>query len=71
MYTEQEATARKLTGWVRNLPTGQVEAVIEGDKALVEEMIQWCHQGPPAARVTKVETDWQPYRGDFPDFRVV
>lgn len=71
MYTEEEARKRGLTGWVRNLPTGQVEALFEGEKEIIEAMIAWCHQGPPAARVTKVETSWEKFRGDFPDFRTV
>ncbi len=71
MYTEEEATKRSLTGWVRNLPTGQVEAVFEGNKKSIEEVIQWCHKGPPAARVTDLAVEWEPYRGDFHDFRAV
>jgi acylphosphatase len=71
MFTEEEAKGRKLTGWVRNLPTGQVEAVFEGAKEAIEAMIAWCHRGPSAARVTKVETSWESYRGDFQDFRTV
>lgn len=71
MYTEEEALRRNLTGWVRNLPTGQVEAVFEGAKKSIEEMILWCHKGPPAARVTDVSVDWGPFRGDFTDFRTV
>lgn len=71
MVAEQEARDRGLTGWVRNLPSGKVEALFEGDKKSIEEMIGWCHKGPPAARVTSVETEWEPYRGDFHDFRVI
>ena len=71
MYTQEEAERRQLTGWVHNLPTGQVEAILEGERETIEDLIRWFHQGPPAAKVTKVETDWQPYRGDFPDFRVL
>jgi acylphosphatase len=71
MVTEQEAAKRSLTGWVRNLPTGQVEALFEGEKESIEDMIAWCRQGPPAARVTKVETSWEKFCGDFIDFRTV
>jgi acylphosphatase len=71
MYAEEEAQRRGLTGWIRNLPSGQVEALFEGEKKAVEEIVAWCHQGPPAARVTKVETDWETWRGDFRDFRTI
>jgi acylphosphatase len=69
MYAEEEAQRRQLTGWIRNLPSGQVETAIEGPKEKVEEMIGWCRQGPPAARVSKVEVTWEDCRGDFSDFR--
>lgn len=52
----REATARGLTGWVRNLPDGQVEAVFEGRRAAVTEMVSWCRSGPPLADVVSVET---------------
>jgi acylphosphatase len=49
-------TARRagVTGWVRNLTDGRVEAVLEGDPAAVAAVIAWCHEGPPAARVDSV-----------------
>jgi len=54
-WTEKEATARGLRGWVRNRTDGTVEAVFAGDRAQVEAMLEACRQGPPAARVTDIE----------------
>lgn len=71
MHTEKEASQRGLSGWVRNLPSGQVEALFEGIRDSVESMIDWCRQGPPAARVSSVEVFWEDYHGDFSDFRIV
>lgn len=68
--TRDEARQRGLTGWVRNLPDGRVEALFEGDKRALEAMLAWCHLGPPYAYVDRVEADWQPYQGDLADFRV-
>ncbi len=68
--TRDEARARGLSGWVRNLADGRVEAVFEGDKAVVENMLAWCRKGPPYAYVDHVDLDWQPYQGDLADFRV-
>ena len=69
--TRDEALARGLTGWARNLPDGRVEALFEGDKRVVENMLTWCHKGPPYAYVDRVEVEWQPYQGDLTDFRIV
>jgi len=69
--TRDEARARGLAGWVRNRPDGRVEAVFEGDKAVVENMLAWCQKGPPYAYVDQVEIAYQPYQGDLLDFRVV
>ncbi|MBI1909280.1 MAG: acylphosphatase [Deltaproteobacteria bacterium] len=68
--TEQEALRLKLTGWVRNLPTGQVETYLEGEEEKVEKMIEWCHQGPPAAKVKTVEVLWEKPK-NFSDFSIV
>lgn len=69
--TRDEARALGLTGWARNLPDGRVEALFEGDKRAVENMLAWCHKGPPYAYVDRVEVEWQPYQGDLTDFRIV
>jgi len=57
-------------GWVRNLPDGRVEAVFEGEKEDVERLIEFCHRGPPLARVEKVEVFWEEYKGEFEDFKL-
>ena len=69
--TRDEARARGLAGWVRNLPDGRVQALFEGDQRVVEDMLRWCRKGPPYAYVDHLETEWQPYQGDLTDFRVV
>ncbi|MGK7929952.1 MAG: acylphosphatase [Microcystaceae cyanobacterium] len=50
----QEAQKLGIRGWVRNLLDGRVEAIFEGTEPLIEEMLQWCHQGPSSAKVTDV-----------------
>jgi acylphosphatase len=59
------ALERNLTGWVKNLPDGRVEAVFEGGDSDVESMLKWCEIGPPLARVSEVGVEWQPYTGEF------
>jgi len=56
-----------LTGWVRNLTDGSVEAIVQGPSAAVTEFIAACNAGPPSARVTSVDaTDAPSFEGrDF------
>ena len=54
-WTVGAATERGLDGWVRNRRDGTVEALISGPVATVDEMIEACRHGPPAARVTDIE----------------
>ena len=68
---KEEADRLGVKGWVRNLPDGySVEAVVEGDEESVKRLIEWCHRGPPLARVEKVEVTYEPYKGEFKDFRI-
>jgi acylphosphatase len=62
--TRDAARARNVDGWVRNLDDGRVEAVFEGSADAVEEMIEWCHTGSPAATVRDVEVSYEEPRDD-------
>ncbi len=67
-YARDEAAQFKLTGWVRNLADGRVEAVVEGPSEKVEAFVNWCHHGPSSAKVTAVKVERQEYRGEFQTF---
>jgi acylphosphatase len=69
-HTQEIALRSGVKGWVKNRRDGCVEAVFEGDKERVDQIIQWCHRGPSEARVTKVHLLWEDYRGEFEDFSV-
>ncbi len=57
----REAQACGVAGWVRNLADRRVEAVFEGSPSAVDQMVTWCHDGPPRAEVLSVEvTDEEP-----------
>jgi acylphosphatase len=64
------AMALKLTGWVKNLRDGRVEAVFEGEDTQVEVMRRWCEHGPPLALVTGVDLYEEVYTGEFMDFTI-
>ena len=68
--TRRAAMDLNLTGWVRNMDDGRVEAVLEGDDADVEKMIAWFQVGPPSARVENVTTSEEQYTGGFLDFSI-
>ena len=53
-WTITQAKKLGLNGWVRNLSDGRVEAVFEGERNVVEQMIKSCHNGPTSARVTEI-----------------
>ncbi len=53
--TRRIAKELGVSGWVRNVPDGSVEAVFEGPPEMVEKAIEWCREGPPGAIVQKVE----------------
>jgi len=69
-YTEDEARKHKVAGWVKNRADGSVEAILEGEGTDVPALIDWCRRGPPHARVTQVEVEWENYAGEFRDFSV-
>lgn len=51
----RRAQAAGVSGWVRNTPEGEVEAVFEGGPEAVEDMVEFCRRGPSRAEVTDVE----------------
>ena len=56
-WTIEAADAGGLRGWVRNRRDGTVEALLIGPSAAVEEMVARCHEGPPTARVSRVDRE--------------
>ncbi len=68
--TRQAARRIGVSGWVRNLPDGTVEAVFEGTRAQVDAMLDWCRQGPPTARVDDLQVQEQAATGAFAGFDV-
>jgi len=59
-----------VTGWVRNLPDGTVEAVFEGEKEAIETTIRMCTENQPHARVDKYSVKWEEYTGSFASFEI-
>ena len=70
MKTREEAIRNGVTGWVRNLADGTVEAVFEGNEAPVKMLLKWCENGPPHAKVSKVDVRWESFERAFAEFDV-
>jgi acylphosphatase len=68
--TMQKAVRQSVNGWVRNLPDGRVEAVFEGEKEAVDTMVDFCREGPRSAMVLGVDVKWEPFTGEFRDFKI-
>jgi acylphosphatase len=67
---QREARRLGLGGWVKNRNDGAVEILAEGEEVSIREFFGWAQKGPGAARVSKVDTRWRSFSGDFPDFRI-
>lgn len=69
-FAARAATERGLLGGVRNLDDGRVELDVEGQKAIIEALLLDLKEGPPAARVAAIETEWGAATERFSTFSV-
>lgn len=69
-HTQRKAQQLGLTGWVRNVWDGRVEAVFEGPDEQVRQAVSWCRRGDPPARVDDIDVTFQPPTGEFKQFRI-
>lgn len=68
--TKKAADSFGVSGWVKNLPDGRVEAVFEGDEYSVKKTLAWCHRGPEYSHVDEVEIAWEAPRGEYEKFEI-
>ncbi|MEW6571253.1 MAG: acylphosphatase [Nitrospirota bacterium] len=69
-FVRELAYNLNLNGWAKNLRDGRVEALFEGEKDKIDRAIKECYIGPPGARVSKIDVQWEPYAGDLKDFSI-
>ena len=68
--TQAEARRLGVDGWVRNLPDGSVEAVLDGEADAVARLVEWCRRGPSGAHVTAVQESPEPAGDDLVGFEI-
>ena len=68
--TKHKADKHHVTGWIRNIPDGRVEATFEGEEEDVKKLIKFCRTGPPAAKINTVTITWQPYADEYTSFEI-
>ena len=68
--TRRKARELGVSGWVKNLADGSVEAVVEGEKDNVEDLISWANTGPRLANVNEVEVDRRQPKNDLDGFSI-
>jgi acylphosphatase len=69
-FAQRRAVERRLTGYALNLADGRVRIRAEGDLQAIEEFVKDLGQGPPLARVSRVDVTAVPFSGRFQDFGI-
>ena len=68
--TLRVARKQSVNGWIRNLPNGEVEAILEGEEEDINKIIAFCKSGPSGAKVTGIRLTLEDYSGKFADFEI-
>lgn len=69
-FVRWQARSLGLTGWVKNLPDGRVEVLVEGEESKVLNLLRLIKEGPPLAEVKRVDIDWEESSGQLSGFEV-
>jgi len=69
-FAEARAAHYRATGYVRNLPTGEVEVIAEGDRSMLEQFLRELRRGPRGAFVQDAKVNWEAPRGEFGEFLI-
>ena len=69
--TKKKADSLSLAGWVKNAADSTVECLAEGEKEKLQQLIDWCYEGSEAAKVDKIDINWQLYQAEFKEFSIM
>lgn len=70
-FIKDNADKLGVRGFTRNLETGDVEVIAEGNLHDVDTLIDICKQGPKFASIREVKVEEKKFSGDMKDFRVL
>ena len=68
--TKDMAVQLGLSGCVRNLSDGSVEAIFEGPEDMLKQAVKWCYKGSPGSNIIHVDEKWLGYTGEFEGFEI-
>jgi acylphosphatase len=68
---KKKADELGVVGWVKNLPDGTVEAIVEGERKDLEEILDWCRNDMPMAEVASVDAEWSEPSAKFYRFAIL
>ncbi|MBN1689960.1 MAG: acylphosphatase [Dehalococcoidia bacterium] len=69
-FTHRIARSLSLKGWVKNMPSGDVEVQAEGNREDLQALLRQLKVGPEGASITKIDVAWSDYTGNFSGFDV-
>ncbi len=69
-FVYSKAQNLELNGYTKNLFTGKVEIVVEGEKYLVEELIDYIKIGPSRSHVKSCLVNWFEYKNEYKIFEI-
>ncbi len=58
-FIRSKARKQNITGWIKNLPDGRVEAVLQGTEEQIQALFPYLHQGPFFSEVKEVVIEWE------------
>ena len=69
-FAKEKSKHLDLKGWVRKLPSGEVEVLLEGLEEKIMEMLEWCKKGPAIFKDNRLRVEFSDYVGEFENFEI-
>ncbi|OLS25427.1 MAG: Acylphosphatase [Candidatus Heimdallarchaeota archaeon LC_2] len=66
----KEAKMLTIVGWIKNRSDSSVECIAEGTRSNLEKFISWCKNGPPHAKVERIDVEWLEPTNEFTNFEI-